>query len=183
MGDIMKFKLLVLLIISTLLIIIIYKRYYIYEVNITSINSLNKDNYEELLIESLLDKIPNVNINIDYSNEDLEIENLISSIEYNTNNIQSIIHNSKVLIISIGNNDIKNEKVKVILNEYKKLFQLLRKYNNHEIIFISPNNFKYQQELKEITNTYKIIYINSNSYNNKRLLVNSIINKITYIKK
>ena len=112
----------------------------------------------------------------------MEIENLISLIEHNTNNIQNIIHYSKVLIISIGNNDFKEEKQKTILTEYKQLFQLLRKYNNNEIIFISPNNIRCHEELKSLSNNYQIIYINKSSINNNELLVNNILKKITYIK-
>ena len=191
----MKKKLTILLIITIIITFIIYNKYYVYTINITSINSLSKeDNYNELLYEKIVNRLPEINYNIDFSNEDLEIENLISIVEHNTNEIQSIIHDSKVLIISIGNNDVKSEKTKVILNEYKRLFHLLRKYNNHEIIFVSPINFKNQELLKEICNNYKINYINTYSYispfiiNDKYtskgidILTNNIIKRITYIK-
>ena len=191
----MKKKLIIFLIITALITMIIYKKNYVYKINITSINSLNKDsNYNELLYEKLINKIPDINYNIDFTSEDLEIENLISLIEHNSNNIQNIIHDTKVLILSIGNNDIKQEKPKAILIEYKKLFQLLRKYNNHEIIFISPINFKNQEQLKEICNNYKVNYINTYSYispyiindnyTNKGIdiITNIIIKRIPYIK-
>ena len=179
----MKIKLLLLILIATILTILIFKNNYKYNINITSINSLSKEeDYNPLLIEKINSKLNNAFINIDFSNEDMEIENLISLIEHNTNNIQNVIHYSKVLIISIGNIDFNEEKLKTILTEYKKLFQLLRKYNNYQIIFISPNNIKCHEELKNLSNNYQIIYINKSSFSNNQLLVNNILKKITYIK-
>ena len=191
----MKYKLFILILITTLLTIIIYKHNYHQSIKITSINTLEQDNnYNELLITKLNKVLPDAKINIDFTDETLEIENLIELIKENKNNIQNIIHESKVIILYIGNNDLSNEKVKNILNEYKRLFQLLRKYNNKQIIFISPFNFKYQSELINISNNYKLTYINSISYiypyiinNNindkgKDILTDVIIKKIGYVK-
>ena len=179
----MKKKIILLIIISTIITFIIYKYNYKQIINITYIDTYNNN---DILLTKLNEYIPNSLINIDYSDNTLEIENLLSLIEHNTNNIQRILYKSKVIILSIGNND-SQEKTKTILNEYKQLFKLIRKYNNNEIIFISPPSFKNKTQLKEITNIYKINYINIDSYinNNKidnNLLTNRILKQIPYIK-
>ena len=105
----MKKKLLLLIIIATILTFLIYKTNYHNNILITSINSLDNDNnYNELL----LNKLTNYKVNIDYSDASLEIENLISHIEHNTNKIQQVLYKSKVIILSIGNIDLQNEKIK-----------------------------------------------------------------------
>lgn len=187
----MKFKILLLLIISSILTFIIYNCTYKQSIYITSINTLSSNyNYNKKLSEKLLNKNSNINFNVDYSDETMEIENLIAEIQNNKNKIQFVIHKTKILIISIGNNDVNNESSKTILNEYKLLFELLRKYNNKQIIFISPYNYKYQTEIKNISSNFSIDFINYSSYTvennitepNLNKLVNNIVNKIYYLK-
>lgn len=187
----MKFKILLLLIISSILTFIIYNCAYKQSIYITSINTLSSNyNYNKKLSEKLLNKNSNINFNVDYSDETMEIENLIAEIQNNKNKIQFVIHKTKILIISIGNNDVNNESSKTILNEYKLLFELLRKYNNKQIIFISPYNYKYQTEIKNISSNFSIDFINYSSYTvennitepNLNKLVNNIVNKIYYLK-
>lgn len=187
----MRFKILLLIFTSSLLTYLIYNHYYQNEVNIVSINSLAKDyDYNKSLSERLYNKTAKVKFNVDFSDETLEIENLIAEIQNNRNKIQTVIHNSKILILSIGNNDINNETSKTMLNEYKLLFVLLRKYSNKQIIFISPYNFKYQAELKNLANNYSLEFINYSSYCTNTFinlsqinkLTNNIVNKIYYLK-
>lgn len=124
----MKYKLLLLTIIATLVTYYIYSKYYHMKINITSINSYAiNNNYNESLSNEITNNNLNYKLNVDYSSSDLEIENLIALINNNANKIQSVIHNSEVIILSIGNIDMKTETTKVILQEYKKLFYFIEK--------------------------------------------------------
>ena len=186
----MKKKLILIIIVSSLLTFIIYKLNYHNNILITSINSLDDNNNYNELLSYKIKKYKNYNLNIDYSDSTMEIENLINMIENNENNIQNILHKSKVIILSIGNVDLNQENNKTILNEYKKLFKSIRYYNNNQIIFLCPINFNYPKELNEIANNYNINYINMKMYlstyiNNNHisekgieLIVNTILHKI-----
>jgi hypothetical protein len=189
----MKYKLLLLTIIATLVTYYIYSKYYHMEINITSINSYAiNNNYNESLSNEITNNNLNYKLNVDYSSSDLEIENLIALINNNANKIQSVIHNSEVIILSIGNIDMKTETTKVILQEYKKLFILLRKYNNKQIIILSPIAFKNISDLKELCREYNLNFINTSSYindyssidaltpSNSKKIAHAIIKNIAY---
>ena len=66
-----------------------------------SISSV-KDKYNPSLSNYLTNSHLKFNLNIDYSTN-LEIENLIGLINNNKNKIQSIINNSDIIILNIGN--------------------------------------------------------------------------------
>lgn len=163
----MKLKLILLVLIASTITYYIYNKYYHMEINITSINSLSpNNNFNESLSSEIANNNLNYKLNVDYSSANLEIENLIALINNNTSKIQSIIHNSEVIIISLGNIDMLTENTKNIINEYKILFSLLRNYNSKEIIFLSPLQFKAITDLKSICQKYNIIFINTSSYLN-----------------
>lgn len=176
----MKIKLIILIIISSIITYIIYNRNYVRHVNITSINSLNKESNYNKHISNLLSKSNiNYNFNIDYTNDTMEIENLIAKINNNENQIQSIIHESDVIIISIGNIDIITEDKRTIYDELINLFKTLRKYNIKEIIYVSPSEFKITSDIKQICHRYNVIFVNGHSFKNKpHLLAQYIISKI-----
>ena len=172
----MKFKYLFLLIIIILSIYIIYNHNYKKTIYITSINSLNeKENYNPYLSNYLYKSSINYKYNIDYSNDKLEIENLIALIEKNNDNIQNIIHESNVIILSLGNIDIQTENYNEIINELKELFKKIRLLNNKEIIYISPYKIKNTYHIKELCHKYNIIFINGSSFINKRELLAQMI--------
>ncbi len=177
----MKYKLLLLTIIATCLTYIIYTKYYHMDINITSINSFSvTNNYNEYLSNEITNNNLNYKLNVDYSSPDLEIENLIALITNNSNQIQTTIHNSEVIIISVGNIDLKTESIKTILNEYKKLFILLRKYNNKQIIILSPLTFKNINDLKELCREYNLNFINTSSYINDYSSIDTLTPKNSY---
>lgn len=164
----MKLKILTLIIISSLITYFIYSKFYHLEINITSINSYAlENNYNESLSNEINTNSLNYKLNVDYSNPNLEIENLIEYIKTNNNKIQTVIHNSEVIILSIGNIDMKTESTKTILKEYKSLFQLIRQYNTKEIIILSPVSFKDITSIKSLCQKYNIRLINTSSYLNE----------------
>ena len=176
----MKLKIIIIIILSSIITYIIYTKNYIRHINITSINSLSKeDNYNKHISNILINSEFDYNLNIDFTNEKMEIENLISKINNNENKIQSIIHESDAIIISIGNNDILTEDKNTINDELSKLFKLLRNLNIKEILFVSPKEFKITDDIKRICHKYNIIFINGYSFKNKSiLLAQYIISKI-----
>ena len=172
----MKIKYLIMIMLAILSVYIIYNHNYNKTINILSISSV-KDNYNPSLSNYLNNSNLKFNLNIDYSTN-LEIENLIGLINNNKNKIQSIINNSDIIILNIGNIDILTEDTKTIINELKELFILLRKINSKEIIYISPNNIKNTIYIKELCQKYKILFINSSSFNNIEQLSKTIYRKI-----
>ena len=176
----LKIKILLLFIISSLIISIIYNHTYEKTVNIVSINSLyERENYNGYISELLRKSKINYNYNIDYTNENMEIENLIMKIENNDNQIQGLLHKSDVIIISIGNIDYKNEEFKTIIQELEQLFKKIRSINNKQIYYVSPSIIKNTSYIKEICHKYNIIYLNGSSFRNKyNLLAQIIFNKI-----
>ena len=174
----MKYKLLLLLIVSSFTIYIIFNNNYHNIINITSINSLSmEENYNEYLSNYLSNSNVNYKINVDFTNKELEIENVQALLNNNTNNIQSILHNSEVIIISIGNNDKKTEDYKTIIKELEELFKSIRNVNSKQIIYVSPYTIKNTTYIKELCNKYKIIYINGSSFYKKANLLAQIIYK------
>lgn len=160
------------------MIYLIYNHSYQKTINIVSINSLNdNENYNTYLSDYLLKANLNYKLNVDYSNNSLEIENLIALINKNDNNIQNKIHLSDTLIISIGNIDYKTEDLKTIINELKELFKLIRSINSKEIIFVSPYSIKNTYNLKELCNRYNIIFINGSSFKDKPSLLAQMLIK------
>ncbi|MBE6159210.1 MAG: hypothetical protein E7159_05245 [Firmicutes bacterium] len=172
----MKIKYLIMIMLAVLSVYIIYNHNYNKNINILSISSV-KDNYNPFLSNYLTNSNLKFNLNIDYSTN-LEIENLIGLINNNKNKIQSIINNSDIIILNIGNIDILTEDTKTIINELKELFILLRKINTKEIIYISPNNIKNTIYIKELCQKYNILFINSSSFNNIEQLSKTIYRKI-----
>ncbi len=172
----MKIKYLIMIMLAILSVYIIYNNNYNKTINILSISSV-KDNYNPNLSNYLTNSSLKFNLNIDYSTN-LEIENLIGLINNNKNKIQSIINNSDIIILNIGNIDILTEDTKTIINELKELFILLRKINSKEIIYISPNNIKNTIYIKELCQKYNILFINSSSFNNNEQLSRTIYRKI-----
>ncbi len=176
----MKIKYLLLLIVIVISVFIIYNHNYTKKINILSINSLNEqENYNNHLSNYLNKSNLNYNFNVDYTNDQLEIENLIALIEKNNNEFQSIIHESDVIIMSLGNVDIKVENYKTIIKELQELFKKLRLINSKEIIFISPYKLKNTTSIKDICHKYNIYFINGSSFINKsELLAQMIYRKI-----
>ena len=160
----MKLKILLLSFLSIICIIIIYNSSYEKIIKVTSINSLDKSlNYNNSLSSYLSSSNIKIQFNIDFTDENMEIENLIARINNNDYKIQSVIHNSNTLVLSLGNIDLKSEKKGLITNELIELFKLIRSIYNKEIIFISFNNIT---SIKDICRKYNIKYINGNSYKN-----------------
>ena len=117
----------------------------------------------------------NYNLNIDYSNDSMEIENLLAIIDNNKDNIQNKINNADVLLLSIGNIDIENESYKTIYNELKELFKKIRLINNKEIIYISPYKIKSTILIKKLCKEFNILFINGSSFINKKNLLSQMI--------
>ena len=141
----------------------------------------------------------------DFSNENNRITDLIDDINNNIsidiNNkkiyIQNAIKNTEILTISIGMNEILYKYsnhvnngymysyIDECINDLNKLFKIIKKLNNKNIIFIGYYNptddneldvfIKYtNKKVIELCNEYKINYIDTYSIfnNNKHLIYN-----------
>ena len=181
----MKIKLIILFLLSSVIIYITYNHTYKKTINIVSINSLyHKDNYNSYLSDLLSKSNLNCKFNIDYTNENLEIENILTKIENNYSDIQVLLHKADVIILSIGNIDYKQEELKTIIQELESLFKKLRKINTKQIYYISPSIIKNTSHIKELCHRYNIIFLNGSSFKNKNNLLTQIIyNKIANIYK
>lgn len=174
----MKNKLIIIITISCLITFLIYQTNYHKTLRIMSISTLKQEeNYNNYLSDKLINSNIDYKLNIDYSNPNLEIENLIAEIENNTKEIQALIHSSDIIIISIGNVDIETEKNNNITKELNKLFSLLRRYNNKEIIYISPNTFKNLTIQKELCFKYNIKFYSMYHLKNNPEYLSSILIK------
>lgn len=141
--------------------------------------------YSDYVYEFLKRKDKIKKYNKTFSNEDYRITDLINDIENHKNiikegkriNINQSISNASFITISIGRNDLyykikinefsdynleKNELylyINELFNDYKKLLNKIRKYNNCPIIligFYSPVTNKINEETEEVYN-----YINN----------------------
>ena len=163
----MKYKLIILVIISSFIIYITYNCTYKKRINIVSINTLEeKENYNNYLSELLSKSDLNYNFNIDFSNYYLEIENIISKIDNNENNLHTVLKKADILILSIGNNDYLTEELNTILNETELLLKKIRLLNNKQIIYISPSNTINTIYTRYICKKYNVIFINGYSFKN-----------------
>ena len=172
----LKIKIMLLFIIVCLIVFITYNFAYNKETNIISINSLYKtDNYNIYLSKLFTNSKINYSLNVDFSNEDLEIENLLNNIRNNENSIQTYLHNADAIILSIGNIDYKNESLNTIISELETLFKNIRLINTKQVFYISPSIIKNTTEIKSICHKYNIIYLNGSSFRNKNNLLAQII--------
>ena len=81
----LKTKLILLFILSSIVIYLIYNNNYENTINITSINSLSQqENYNEYLSIYINNSNVNYKLNVDFTNKELEIEN-----------VQALINNNK----------------------------------------------------------------------------------------
>ena len=168
-------KLIILFLISCLIIIFIYNKNYKKYINVLSINSLEKEDDFNPYLTSLFSKSSiNYKFITDYTNKTIEIENLIAKIR-DIDKLKNVIHQSNVIIISLGNIDKKTEDINTIIKEMKDLFKLLREINNQEIIYISPPSIKNTILFKEQCVKYKIKYINGSSFIHKPNLIAQLL--------
>ncbi len=174
----MKIKIILLILISSFIIYITYNHTYKKTINIVSINSLyEKENYN-VYISSLLSKSKlNYNYNIDFTKDNMEIENLLSKIENNDKDIQAILHKADAIILSIGNIDYKNEDLKTIITELDALFKRIRLINKKQIYYVSPVIIKNTNHIKETCHKYNIIFLNGSSFRNKNNLLAQLLFK------
>lgn len=146
--------------------------------------------------------------NKSYSEKNKTVNELIIDIEKNkktinsgkTIYIQQAITDAEVITISIGNNEISNilkftqnskesyVLLNKVINEITYLLDIIRKYNNEQIIFVGFYSYgkRYNDELvkyintnlKQITKEYNVSYINTNKIfnNNIKYLPNTLEN-------
>lgn len=175
---VLNFKIILLFIVSSLIIYITYNHTYKKTINVISINSLEKEENYNLYLSELLSRSKlNYKYNIDYSNENLEIENLILKIESNDNNIQESLHKADVVLLSVGNIDYEIEDLNTIIKELNTLFKKIRLLNNKQIFYIIPSKIKNTIYIKDMCHKYNIIFINGSSLKNRGDILSQIIFK------
>ncbi len=170
----MKLKIFFLILGSSLLTYIIFTTNINNTITITSIydkTTIMPENFNTYLKEYLNNSIGYTYY--EYANDNLEIENVIDAINENKNNIQEKIHNSKVLIVYLGEFELQKENFKLdeLVINLNELFVSLRKLNNYQIIYISPYSMKSSYALKDLCKSKNIDFISlSNYFKNTDLL-------------
>ena len=174
----MKFKIIILLILSTIITYLIYKTNPDKEYYILSIyDKTTSSNYPYNNI--LKEKLNKFKIIYDetISENNLEIENVIDNIINNKNHIKQNINKADLLIINLGfyetnmsilyNSNISKE----LLEDVTNLYRQIRKISSSPILFIGPMNIStvLNNALKNIANSYNVDYIKNNYYTPQEL--------------
>lgn len=163
----MKLKIFFLILGSSLLTYIIFTTNINNTITITSIydkTTIIPENFNTYLKEYLNNSIGYSYY--EYANDNLEIENVIDAINENKNNIQEKIHNSKVLIVYLGEFELQKENFKLdeLVINLNELFVSLRKLNNYQIIYISPYSMKSSYTLKDLCKSKNVDFISLGNY-------------------
>ena len=160
-------------------IFIVYNKTYINKYMYLSIGDglslgLNPDGIKSFSYNDYLKEFfDNKNIELDYYNyseKDISIPELTNDIIYLDNsNLKHYLTNSNLIILSIGEKELKSNKSTInIKKDLKNLIQEIKKYNNN-ICILSKYHIGIEKtnKLKEINNIYKevskeynLIYIN-----------------------
>lgn len=160
-------------------IFIVYNKTYINKYMYLSIGDglslgLNPDGIKSFSYNDYLKEFfNNKNIELDYYNyseKDISIPELTNDIIYLDNsNLKHYLTNSNLIILSIGEKELKSNKSTInIKKDLKNLIQEIKKYNNN-ICILSKYHIGIEKtnKLKEINNIYKevskeynLIYIN-----------------------
>lgn len=160
-------------------IFIVYKKTYINKYMYLSIGDglslgLNPDgiksySYNDHLKEFF--KTKNVDLDyLNYSEKDISISELTNDIIYlEDNNLKNYLKNSNLIILSIGEKELKNnDNIITIKKDLKNLIKEIKKYNNNICIlskyYIGIDKKDRVKEInkiyKEISKEYNLIYIN-----------------------
>lgn len=160
-------------------IFIVYNKTYINKYMYLSIGDglslgLNPDGIKSFSYNDYLKEFfNNKNIELDYYNyseKDISIPELTNDIIYLDNsNLKHYLTNSNLIILSIGEKELKSNKSTInIKKDLKNLIQEIKKYNNN-ICILSKYHIGIEKtgKIKEINNIYKevskeynLIYIN-----------------------
>ncbi len=141
---------------------------------------IDGNSYNDYFNEEQHKKIKNYND--DFSKKNYKLKELIDDIKNNTqikgNYIEQIIHNSNIITIAIGMDELAKfsvtdkldqDYIKDFLDSYDNLLYLIRKLNDKEVIILGlykANNLKesdiilINSQLKDIAKKYNSKYIN-----------------------
>ena len=180
----MKIKIILILLLFTILLIFSYSSMNKKVINYTIMgdkdlfsNNIKSKNFSDLIYEELSKQTDFGNYNQDFVKDDIRIIDIINQIKdnerINNQNIQKLLKNTNILLLHIGNNEIKyklskydinenNDKeiylyLDQIINDYKELIKLLKNYDNNHIIILSNYN-----NTNIIVNNKYYMYINDN---------------------
>ncbi|MBQ9024733.1 MAG: SGNH/GDSL hydrolase family protein [Bacilli bacterium] len=180
----MKIKIILILLLFTILLIFSYSSMNKKVINYTIMgdkdlfsNNIKSKNFSDLIYEELSKQTDFGNYNQDFVKDDIRIIDIINQIKdnerINNQNIQKLLKNTNILLLHIGNNEIKyklskydinenNDKeiylyLDQIINDYKELIKLLKNYDNNHIIILSNYN-----NTNIIENNKYYMYINDN---------------------
>ncbi len=140
----------------------------------TTTPSPNFNDYLKSLLENTIDFTYT-----EYTKKNLEIENVIASIKENENNIHEKIHDSKILIIYLGEFELLKEEMNIseLTANLNILFKELRKLNNYQIIYISPPSLSMIYSIKDLCKSKNIDFLASSS--NQDIIAKNIKKNIT----
>lgn len=183
----MKLKIILVLAIFTIILIFSYSNMNKKSINYTILgdkelfsNNIISKNFLDLIYDELKNKTNFGLYNKSFLKEDIRIIDVINQIKdnekINDENIQKVLKNSNILILHIGNNEIRyklskydinenNERqiyiyLNQIIDDYKTLIELIKKYNNNNIIILGNYN---DTNINKNNKYYK--YVNDKLYN------------------
>lgn len=184
----MKFKLLLLIILSILIVYLIYDSApptNPYILSIYDKTTLPESNYNNIIKNALQDT--KITYDTTLSKYNFEIENLKYYLITNKYNIKQLIRKSDLIIIHLGkdeildNNSYNSNVTREILVDLEIIFKNLRKITSKNIIYIPPEGISntLNKALTKISNEYNIVYLNSNENISSKLL--SYLKELNYI--
>ena len=186
----MKFKLLLLGIISIVIVYLIYETNpprNPYILSIYDKTTLNDPNYNDVIKQSLKKSNPSITYDTSFSKYNFEIENLKDYLLENKFTIKQAIRKADLIIIHLGKYELENginynsEVSKEILVDLEIIYKQLRKITSKNIIFIPPGNISQtlDKALNNLSADYHITYLN-NHENTTNILI-SYLEKLNYL--
>ncbi len=158
-----KYKLLIIITIGFILSLLLYLR--LNKQNNTLLfvgdSLLNNKTYES----GVLNILPNYTLNKEYLIGNITTSEMYNLINKNISSIQKDIHEAKVLVLSIGYQELQSgANIRMYLYYLEKIIVKLKELNNNQIYLISmpTSEIKYQDIntwLKNIALKYNIEYL------------------------
>ena len=182
----MKFKLLLLAILSTFIVYLIYESNPPTKPYILSIydkTTLTNPNYNDVIKSNLQKTSPKITFDTSYAKYNFEIENFKDYLLENKYEIKQAIRKSDLIIINLGKYELSynSEVSKEILIDLETIYKQLRKITSKNIVYIPPKNISktLDRALNNMSADYHITYLND--HNNISNTLISYLEKLNYL--
>ena len=174
----MKFKLILLAILSTLIVYLIYESNPPTKPYILSIydkTTLSNPNYNDVIKTNLQKTNPKITFDTNYAKYNFEIENFKDYLLENKYEIKQAIRKSDLIIINLGKYELTNNL------SLETIYKQLRKITSKNIVYIPPQNISktLDRALNNMSADYHITYLND--HNNISNTLISYLEKLNYL--